>query len=331
MVGRLSVGLWLGLVLVSLALGAFGVARAAQTPLRQERWDVVVLAEPRITVPPDCPSFPFLVRLGPCIEVAADEVGPAVNIGSEQAPRAVVGYAATHPDDVIYGDLDRDGIEEAVIRIESGGTAGTIGFLLYRAVDSRPELVHVRAGYKLFPRIQDGLLYVTEPFYFGFEGNCCPTGAYQTAHRLAGDALELLEVPGASAQWFITGEAGRPASFAEVIVTGFYRALAAGRFAEAYAFLSPAFQAGYPFAEWRAGFTTTRSIAVETMPGAEGNESGEASGKYIYEVFVTITATDELPSGELVTRRFAGAWYLIKGQPPRLPLLLDAARIAALP
>ena len=315
------------LVMAVVAAGAAGAAGAQRMPLRQVDWNAALLADPHITPIADCPPFPF-AELGPCIEVAADDAGLPGNFGGDQPVGSVIGYAATAPGDVLYGDLDGDGIDEAVIRVESGGTAGTIGMLLYREGEPRPELVLVRAGYKLFPRIEDGRLVLWEPFYFGFEGNCCPTGAYQVAYRLTGNALQLIEIPGESPLWLILGERERPATFAEVTVVAFYRALQAGRFEEAYTFLSPDFQAANPYPEWRAGFATTRSIEVETQPGLEFTDD---RGRSVYEVLVRLIAVDATAGGGTVTRRFAGVWLLVKGTPPGYSLRLDSAQIGLAP
>ncbi len=313
--------------LFMIAVASAGAARAQRVSLRQVDWNAALLADPRVTLVADCPPVPF-VRLGPCIEVAADDVGLPGNFGGDQMITSVAGYAATAPGDVLYGDLDGDGVEEAAIRVESGGTAGTLGILIYREGESRPELALARAGYKLFPRIERDRLVLWEPFYFGFEANCCPVAARQTAYQLTGNALRLLEIAGESPIWLVLGERERAATFAEVTVVAFYRALQASRFEEAYAFLSPDFQSANPFPEWREGFATTRSIEVETQAGAEFTDD---RGRSVYEVLVWLIAVDTTSGGGTVTRRFAGVWLLVEGVPPGYPLRLDSALIGLAP
>jgi hypothetical protein len=310
------------LVALALTLGAVGVG-AERVPLRQVDWDAVLRSDPRIVMPADCPAF--VMELGPCVEIATDEVSVAGASGLGPVGDTIVGYADVRPDDIGYGDLDGDGVEEAVIRVESGGTAGTIGFLLFREGDPAPELVAARAGYKLWPRIVGGMLLVNEPYYFGFEGNCCPTGALQLAYVLRGDRLEELVAPGVSPLWLLLGEEERPVTFAELTVHAFYGALSLGRYEAAYALLSPAYQEDQPFERWRAGYGTTQSIEVRTRPGREGTDP--ADGRYVYEVLVSLAALDELPSGERVTRCFDGRWFLVKGQAGGPGLLLDTASI----
>jgi len=324
MIARLSL---LAVLAVAFVLATVETATAQRTPLRSVDWDAVIPSEPRISPVPDCPLFPFAP--GPCIEVQADASALPPGIpGFEDVtgfgPVTIAGYADTLPEDIVYGDLDGDGAEEAVIRVESGGTAGTIGFLIFREGDGRPALVTAVDGYKVYPRIENGRLVVRQPYYFGFEGNCCPTGAVQLYYTLAGNDLRFIEFPGESPRWLILSEDGeRQASFPEVVVAGFYRAIAGGQFEAAYEFLSPAYQAANPFPEWREGFATTRDVQVDTRPGAEFVENGRP----VQEVHVTLTVQDELPSGMLITHRLAGTWLLTKSTRPGMPLWLDRARI----
>lgn len=302
-----------------VALTALSTVRAAPVPLRQLDWNATLLADPRVGLIEDCPPLPF-AQLGPCIEVVADEQPFHGSFAGEPPVPAISGYAATVRGDVGYGDLDGDGREEALIRVESGGTAGTIGFLLYREGELRPELVTVMPGYKVFPRIEDRYLVVTQPFYFGFEGNCCPTAALKTTYGLANDRLAVMDTPELAPVWLILGERERVASFEEVTVAGFYRALASRRYDEAYAFLSSAFQAANPFPAWQAGFATTVNVEVETRHGATFTDE---AGRRVVEVLVSLVVEDELPSGGTVRSRFAGSWFLIGGP----EFLLDRAEI----
>ena len=324
---RLRTGVLAGLLLLVLIASGAAPAAAERVPLRQVDWEAVIRSHPRIVVPPDCP--PFVVDLGPCVEIATDEAGVAGMSGLGPLGGTLVGYADVRPGDIGYGDLDGDGAEEAVIRVESGGTAGTIGFLLFREGDPAPALLTARAGYKLWPRIVDGLLLVNEPYYFGFEGNCCPTGALQLAYALRGNRLEELVVPGVAPLWLLLGQEERAVTFAELTVHAFYRALSVGRYEAAYGLLSPAFQEREPFEPWRAGFAGTRSVEVRTLPGREGNDPSDE--RYVYEVLVSLAAVDELPSGERVTRCFEGRWFLVKGPAGGPGLLLDTASIGPAP
>jgi hypothetical protein len=276
------------IIVLSLALIVPAVYGAG-APLRGVDWNAALAADPQVRVRADVPQPPFM-RLGPFITTSTGDA-------------EVSGYAATA--DVQYGDLDGDGTEEAVIPVISGGTAGMTGFLLYREGEDRPRLVAAVPGYKLFVEIQDGVLAVHRPGYVGFEPNCCPSATVVTWYVLAGNTLTPV------------GEIERPnVQSQEVTVVAFYAALNERRFADAYAFLSPAYQASYPFDSWSAGFANTERITVdqaraELLPDA---------------VVITVTAVDRLLSGGTVTRRFGGAWYLV-WSPTAHRWLLDRAEL----
>src|SRR5262245_20403852 len=107
---------------LTVAIAAFSVLlslgqQAEPTPLRQVDWPSVLAADPALVIDPQVPA-PF-TPVGPYVRL----VNP---IGPNQPP--VGGFALL--DDVRYGDIDGDGVEEAVILLESGGTAGVLGLLV---------------------------------------------------------------------------------------------------------------------------------------------------------------------------------------------------------
>jgi len=266
-------------------------APSAATPLRRVDWNAVLANDPEL-VYEDNPPYPASTLR---IFVTATRDGG--------------GEVSGHPlfEDVDYGDADGDGIEEAIIPLASGGTAGNVGLLLYREGPDRPELVLARGGYKLDVRLEGGRLVVYEPSYVGFEPNCCPSASTIATFRLVGDRLERLsyEVEPNDAQ--------------EVTVSGFYRALSAQDFESAYAFYSPAQKAANPYDRWREGHRDTLRIEVETSPSSAPER-----------IEIVLTATDRAPNGGTVTKRFAGTWTLVWSADERR-WLLDTANIAALP
>lgn len=264
------------------------VAHAA--PLRGTDWNVVLAGDARIRVRQDAAPPPNLA------------VGPYISVQGNDGE--VSGYAATL--DVLYGDLDANGTEEAVIPIQSGGTAGLTGYLVYREAGDRPMLVAAVSGYRMTLEMVQGTLMVTSPRYAGFEPNCCPSADIITTYVLAGN--ELVEID----------ERARPNPRAqEATVLAFYQALNEHRLADAYAFLSPAFQARYPYDVWAASYAFTQRITVE-----------QARGQLLPDaVAITIVTVDRMPNGAMVTRRFGGAWYLV-WSPTSLRWLLDRADIA---
>jgi hypothetical protein len=283
-------------VVCALVFAILAVARippAAAAPLRGTDWNTVLTSDPRVRVPEKVEP-PLFVTTGPFI---------VVDTGDGE----VSGFAATA--DVLYGDLDGDGGEEAVIPINSGGTAGTTGYLLYAEVAGRPRLLSAVPGYRLGLALRDGALVVHAPYYAGFEPNCCPSATVVTAYALTEGTLSAFDEqvqPNVQAQ--------------EITVIAFYQALNEGRFADAYALLSPAFRSRNPFNLWRAGYATTERITVEQARG----------GLLPNVVAITVSAVDRTPAGAAITRRFGGAWHLVWSA-ETLHWLLDRADIFGSP
>lgn len=262
---------------------------AAAVPLRLVDWLAVLQNDPAVTIDPNAYALPGTYQ-------------PYITAPAPWMPDGTIsGYALL--DSVLYGNLDASGAEEAIIPLYSGGTAGSIGFLLYREADPAPRLALVRTGYKLGISIEGTRLVIHEPHYVGFEPNCCPSALTRMVHVLEGDHLVMLS------------SEIEPNDVQEPTVWAFYRAISEGRFDEAYEFYSPAFQAANPFNQWKAGYANTRSIEVET-----------AAGRTPTEVLIQLTATDSRPGGGTSTQKFKGSWTLI-WSPEKKRWLLDKASI----
>ena len=282
----------LAVVVAASAVLSFGGSRpasAAGVPLRQADWLTVLENDPAVTIDPTAYSLPGAYR--PFVEVAAP-----------RAPGGTLsGYALV--DDVIYADLDGDGAEEAIVLVDSGGTGGLLGFLLYREADPAPRLALVRSGYKLDITIDGDKVAIDEPNYVGFEANCCPSSTTRTLNVLEGDRLVTLATE------------TEPNDVQEPTVWAYYMTLADRRYEDAYQFLSPAYQAANPFGPWKAGFAETERVEVET-----------SAGRTPSEVAIQVTATDRRPGGGTITQRFRGTWILIWSAEKKR-WLLDTASI----
>jgi LysM repeat protein len=253
-----------------------------------------------VTIPPasaGCPTPNTAIRSTDWAAVIASD--PALSreviegktyvtvIGS---PSGVGGFPLT--DMVVYGDWDENCVEEAAFPLDSGGTAGTIGYLLYRTGTPQPHLIASGDGYKLSLSVSGNRLIVTNALYAGWEPNCCPSGFSHATYRLAGDVLTLVS----------STTEGIPA-MQVATVEQFYANLNSRDFVAAYALLSPAFQGANPLAAWQAGYNNTVSftVSVSADPGVANR------------VLVTINAVENAADGGTVNRTYVGSWDLIWG------------------
>lgn len=229
-----------------------------------------------------------VIHSDPALTYAVIDGKPYVTvIGS---PTGVSGHPLTTM--VVYGDFDENCVEEAAIPLDSGGTAGATGYLVYRAGSPTPHLIASGDGYKLALSVSSNRLVVTTALYAGWEPNCCPSGFTHATYRLVGDGLTLVSsttegIPGMQV----------------ATVEQFYANLNSRDFVNAYALLSPAFQAANPFATWQAGYNNTVSFAVTVS----------ADPGLVNRVQVTINAVESTSGGGTVNRAYVGSWDLIWG------------------
>ena len=103
---------------------------------------------------------------------------------------------------VRYLDLTGDGVEEAVVVIESGGTLGDIGVAVFKAGGSGADLTYFR---KLGGRVdtRGSALVVIEGAPAPTDAACCPAQLRERTVEWRGSAFEvtserLVANPGAS-------------------------------------------------------------------------------------------------------------------------------------
>lgn len=288
--------------------------RLDSVPLRQVDWDSFLAADPVVQSNGE-PCIPAIAsaQLGPCVSVALAQPVAVNSLGGPNDPvTGFTGYADTAH--ILYADLDGDGLEEAVIPTDSTGTGGSFGFLVYHQADPAPQLVVAYPGYKLGVGIENGLLVVSQPFYFGFEGNCCPTAS--TVHRYLLSDGGLYDA--ANTEYTLFDAEGNPrrATPAEITVAAFYRAIDQRAFDLAYGLVSPDVRAQRSMDAVLAGYARTRSVSATVAPGETA-----------HDVRVTVTAVDEGQNGERVTRRYAGSWFVSFDDSAPLGVYLVSASI----
>jgi hypothetical protein len=125
------------------------------------------------------------------LAVAPAQAGNSPTCGAAAAKRAIT---ATHlrmkllgplqtidpssADKVICYDFTRDGRTDMAVTIASGGTAGDVGWVLFRAIPTGWAVVKTSSGYKLGLFRTGGDLVNIQPIYKSNDANCCPTGGF---------------------------------------------------------------------------------------------------------------------------------------------------------
>lgn len=97
------------------------------------------------------------------------------------------------PERIAYADLTEDGVEEAVVRVGSGGEGGDIGVFVYGyASEGLAVLLSVvTENQSLVAEVEDGALKVTEPVYGQGDPLCCPSQFRVTTYAWDGSALAI--------------------------------------------------------------------------------------------------------------------------------------------
>ena len=101
-------------------------------------------------------------------------------------------------DEVMYADVTGDGIDEAIVPIDSGGTAGDIAFLVLT-----PSGTGTKTLFKLTPEngsgglavaVEGGQVVMTQPIYGPEDPNCCPGALRKTTYMWNGTSLAVESV-----------------------------------------------------------------------------------------------------------------------------------------
>ncbi len=259
--------------------------------LRHVDWNAFLAATPDL----DHPAVP---------PPTSNNFGPYVQVKTGSPQTAIQGFAMT--DGILSLNFSDDGQEEAVISLFSGGTGGNFGLLIYKAGPTEPVLAAYLGGYKVGAVADGNQLLVREPIYAGWEPNCCPSGMSETHYRLEGNRLVAK-----------TRTANGIPEMRLYTVQRFYELLEQKKYVEAYAFLSPTFQAAKPFDAWQAGYQNTVSFTFQAADRPDGS------------VAINLTSVDQTASGQ-ATRHFQGTWTLVWSDTAK-QWLLDRGLISPVP
>ena len=102
--------------------------------------------------------------------------------GARQLVASLVGPGTRGADKVMCHDFTGDGRPDLAVTIASGGTAGDVGFAVFRSIAFKVgpgwQVALNRKGYKLgLFRVGDDLVS-SQPIYRKNDPNCCPTGGF---------------------------------------------------------------------------------------------------------------------------------------------------------
>ena len=104
---------------------------------------------------------------------------------------SLAGGGEVHAERVHFEDLTGDGREEAVVVVESGGTAGDIAVAVYKLREGIPELIFFQplSGHV---EVRVGLVVIQEGVYAAGEPRCCPSRLRESAYGWRGGAFALV-------------------------------------------------------------------------------------------------------------------------------------------
>ena len=168
--------------------------RTVDITIRGTDWGSVIPSEPGVSMDPSyCPSAPPADSqiTYVCISVAPTGSLPSTSSQAGEGTPTIQGFVVPAAG-VRYGDIDGDGVEEAVVAVESGGQAGVIGFLVFHQASSQPQLVAAVATYQAGIAITNAgtSLVVITPT----STDNPPTGFQQTTWSLQGGVLQQTAV-----------------------------------------------------------------------------------------------------------------------------------------
>jgi len=114
----------------------------------------------------------------PCNLAAAKRAIAATKLRMKLLGDSTVRVAPSSADQVICHDFTRDGRTDIAVTIASGGTAGDVGFAVFRSSANGWQVALARNGYKLGLFRAGGDLVSSQPIYRKNDPNCCPTGGF---------------------------------------------------------------------------------------------------------------------------------------------------------
>ncbi|HJM90037.1 MAG TPA: hypothetical protein QF624_10530 [Dehalococcoidia bacterium] len=131
------------------------------------------------TVVPPTPAATSTAGASPPVDSLRDVDFEALPLVAELIRRA--GGGEIHAERVVFEDLTGDEGEEAVVIVESGGTAGDLAVAVYRLQEGRPLLaLFAKTAGRVEVRL--GLVVTSEGVFAADDARCCPSQLRERAY-----------------------------------------------------------------------------------------------------------------------------------------------------
>lgn len=103
---------------------------------------------------------------------------------------AQAGGGEVRAESVIFAQLIAGGPEEAIVIVDSGGTAGEIGAGVYRLVEGRPQLARF-FSYNGRLLVNRELIVIREGVYATGDAQCCPSQLHEVTYQWDGASFAV--------------------------------------------------------------------------------------------------------------------------------------------
>ena len=131
------------------------------------------------TAVPSTPAATATAAAGPPVDSLRDVDFEALPLAAELINHA--GGGEVHAERVVFEDLTGDEREEAVVVVESGGTAGDLAVAVYRLRKGRPLLaLFAKTAGRVEVRL--GLVVTSEGIFAADDARCCPSQLRERAY-----------------------------------------------------------------------------------------------------------------------------------------------------
>jgi hypothetical protein len=141
------------------------------------------------TAVPSTPAATATADAGPPVDSLREVDFEALPVAAALINRA--GGGEVHAERVIFEDLTGDEREEAVVVVESGGTAGDLAVAIYRLQENRPLLaLFAKTAGRVEVRL--GLVVTSVGVFAADDARCCPSQLRERAYGCRDGEFVLL-------------------------------------------------------------------------------------------------------------------------------------------